>query len=268
MSGRPECWPATRTLRAASRRAIARSTDSWISVGNLDLRKPGSRSSAPPPTPGNPGTGRDLKANPFAAALFHWLLPVHRQIRVTGAVEEVYDDQSDTYWQSRPPGARRSAAASHQSAVVAGRAVLEQRVAELAEAFPEETGPPRPPRWGGYRIRLEVVELWKEGADGLHDRIRYRMVKVTSLTTSASPLDESRVAHDLNSFDRAEPIGVFVDERSEMTVADGHHRLAAARRLDFTEIKVELRPGTRHDATKHVEFGPRVKHCERFPAEA
>lgn len=82
--------------------------------------------------------GRDLKANPFAAALFHWLLPVHRQ--VTGAVEEVSDDQSDAYWQSRPPGARRSATASHQSEVVAGRAVLEQRVAELAEAFPEERG--------------------------------------------------------------------------------------------------------------------------------
>jgi pyridoxamine 5'-phosphate oxidase len=118
--------------------------------------------------------GRDLKANPFSAALFHWLLPVHRQVRVTGAVEEVDDDQSDAYWWSRPPGARRSAVISHQSEVVAGRAVLEQRMAELAEAFPEETGPPRPPRWGGYRIRPEVVELWEEGADRLHDRLRYQ----------------------------------------------------------------------------------------------
>jgi pyridoxamine 5'-phosphate oxidase len=118
--------------------------------------------------------GRDLKANPFSAALFHWLLPVHRQVRVTGAVEEVDDDQSDAYWWSRPPGARRSAVISHQSEVVANRAVLEQRMAELAEAFPEETGPPRPPRWGGYRIRPEVVELWEEGADRLHDRLRYQ----------------------------------------------------------------------------------------------
>ena len=117
--------------------------------------------------------GRELRANPFAAALFHWFLPVHRQVRVTGAVEEVDDDQSDAYWRSRPPGARRSAVASHQSEVVVSRAVLEQRVADLAEAFPDETGPPRPPRWGGYRIRLEVVELWEEGADRLHDRLRY-----------------------------------------------------------------------------------------------
>ncbi len=120
------------------------------------------------------GKGRELTANPFAAALFHWYLPVHRQVRVTGGVDLVDDDQSDAYWQARPPGARRSAVASHQSEVVVSRTVLEARVAELAESFPGETGPPRPPRWGGYRIRPEAVELWEEGADRLHDRLRYR----------------------------------------------------------------------------------------------
>jgi len=117
--------------------------------------------------------GRELGSNPFAAALFHWLLPLHRQVRLSGAVEEVEDAQSDAYWRSRPLGARRSAAASRQSTVIASRAVLQQRVAELAEAFPEEAGPPRPARWGGYRIRPEVVELWEEGPYRLHDRLRY-----------------------------------------------------------------------------------------------
>ncbi len=117
--------------------------------------------------------GRELRSNPFAAALFHWLLPLHRQVRLTGAVEEVDDAQSDAYWGSRPPGARRSAAASHQSTVIASREVLHQRVAQLAEAFPGEAAPPRPSRWGGYRIRPEVVELWEEGPYRLHDRLRY-----------------------------------------------------------------------------------------------
>jgi pyridoxamine 5'-phosphate oxidase len=58
--------------------------------------------------------------------------------------------------------------------VVVSRAALEQRVADLAEAFPDEAGPPRPHRWGGYRIRPEIVELWEEGADRLHDRLQYR----------------------------------------------------------------------------------------------
>ena len=103
--------------------------------------------------------GKELTANPFAAALFHWFKPVHRQVRVTGAVEVVDASLSDAYWQSRPAGSRRSAVASHQSQVVVSRAVIEEEVAELADAFPDESGPPRPLRWGGYRIQPEVVEL-------------------------------------------------------------------------------------------------------------
>ena len=119
--------------------------------------------------------GQELKANPFAAALFHWFKPAHRQVRVTGEVEVVEASLSDAYWQSRPPGSRRSAVASHQSQVIVGRAVLEEAVTKLAEAFPGDSGPPRPLRWGGYRIRPEVVELWEEGADRLHDRLRYTL---------------------------------------------------------------------------------------------
>jgi pyridoxamine 5'-phosphate oxidase len=124
-------------------------------------------------TDGESGKGQELKANPFAAALFHWFKPVHRQVRMTGAVEVVDASLSDAYWQSRPLGSRRSAAASRQSQVVVSRAVLEEEVTMLAEAFPDDSGPPRPLRWGGYRIRPDVVELWEEGADRLHDRLRY-----------------------------------------------------------------------------------------------
>src|SRR5205085_5133041 len=51
----------------------------------------------------------DLEANPRAAAVFNWLLPVHRQVRVSGPVERVSEAESDRYWLTRPPGSRRSA---------------------------------------------------------------------------------------------------------------------------------------------------------------
>jgi pyridoxamine 5'-phosphate oxidase len=117
--------------------------------------------------------GRELAANPVAAALFHWLLPVHRQIRASGSVEAVDDQQSDAYWQSRPVGSRRSAIISRQSRVITGRAVLEERLQQLAATLPEGKAPPRPARWGGYRIVPDAIELWEEGADRLHDRLRY-----------------------------------------------------------------------------------------------
>jgi len=163
---------ATTDGRPSSRMVLLRGTDELGLVFYTD------RESA---------KGTELKTNPFAAALFHWFLPVHRQVRVTGAVEEVDDDLSDAYWRSRNLGSRLSAVASHQSEVIASREILEQRVVDLAEEFPVEPGPPRPIRWGGYLIRAEVVELWEEGDDRLHDRLRYEVFSGTWRIERLSP---------------------------------------------------------------------------------
>ena len=31
----------------------------------------------------------------------------------------------------------------------------------------------RPASWGGYRLWFDAVELWAEGADRFHERLRY-----------------------------------------------------------------------------------------------
>src|SRR5436309_9368430 len=111
----------------------------------------------------------DLEANPRAAAVLNWLVPSHRQVRAGGPVERVSDAESDRYWLTRPPGSRRSAAASHQSRVIESRAWLEDRVAAIAERYPDDGDVPRPARWGGYRIKPDRVELWEQRADRLHD---------------------------------------------------------------------------------------------------
>src|SRR5438128_11514535 len=43
----------------------------------------------------------ELTANPRAAAVLHWLVPEHRQVRVAGGVERVSDQEADRYWQGR-----------------------------------------------------------------------------------------------------------------------------------------------------------------------
>jgi pyridoxamine 5'-phosphate oxidase len=112
--------------------------------------------------------GVDLAENPVAAAALHWHLPVHRQVRVRGPVARTTAEASDAYWASRPPASRRSAVASHQSSVVGGRAELEAAVRALGASEPV-----RPDRWGGYRILPTAIEFWEEGANRLHDRLRY-----------------------------------------------------------------------------------------------
>jgi pyridoxamine 5'-phosphate oxidase len=110
----------------------------------------------------------ELAENPYAAAVFRFVVPVHRQVRIAGAVAKATAEESDRYWATRPPGSRRSAVASRQSSVIATRRLLEDAVAELGESEP-----PRPERWGGFRIVPAVVEFWEEGPYRLHDRLRY-----------------------------------------------------------------------------------------------
>jgi pyridoxamine 5'-phosphate oxidase len=116
----------------------------------------------------------ELVANPRAAAVFHWLVPINRQVRVAGPVSTSSAEEADGYWASRPPGVRYNAVASHQSRVVSSRGSLVVDVAEVARRYPDELSIPRPERWGGFRITPEVVEFWEEKPDRIHDRVRYR----------------------------------------------------------------------------------------------
>lgn len=115
---------------------------------------------------------RDLSENPFAALVFCWL-PLCRQVRVEGAVKMLGADASDQYFASRPRGHQIEAHASPQSQVIKDRAFLDRQFQEMTRKFAGQEVP-RPVHWGGYRLIPELLEFWQEGADRLHDRLRYR----------------------------------------------------------------------------------------------
>ena len=113
----------------------------------------------------------ELDANPQAAMMFYWD-PLGRAIRIEGAVKRTSADESAAYSRSRPRASQVSALASPQSQVIADRAELEQRVAQLAAEF-DGAALPGHDNWGGYRLSPASFEFWQNREDRLHDRLRY-----------------------------------------------------------------------------------------------
>ena len=114
--------------------------------------------------------GRELEAQPRAAALFHWK-SLRRQARFRGPISEVTAAESDAYFASRPRGSQIGAWASQQSRPLAARGDLEAAVETYERKF-GSGDVPRPDYWRGYRLDPVEIEFLRDRPSRLHERIR------------------------------------------------------------------------------------------------
>ena len=128
--------------------------------------------------------GQELAGNPYAALQFHWV-ELERVVRIEGLVEKVSAEDSDAYFASRPLDSRIGAWASPQSQVIPDRTVLVTAAAKYGAKF--LLHPPRPPHWGGYRLKPDTWQFWQGRKSRLHDRLRYRLEDETWVRERLAP---------------------------------------------------------------------------------
>ena len=118
--------------------------------------------------------GRELQANPNAALLFFWkaLGDDGVQVRVEGEVDIVDDAEAEAYFAMRPRASQLGAWASHQSETLDTRETFEQRFEDAEREF-KGRDVPRPPRWGGFRVKPRAIEFWYGAQFRLHERYLY-----------------------------------------------------------------------------------------------
>lgn len=115
--------------------------------------------------------GRELAANPAAAACFYWR-QLERQVRFEGSTAPVSEAEADAYFAARPRGSQIGAWASAQSEVLESRAALERQVLQVEARFADGLVT-RPPHWSGYRLRPARIEFWLSQTSRLHYRLAY-----------------------------------------------------------------------------------------------
>jgi pyridoxamine 5'-phosphate oxidase len=128
--------------------------------------------------------GDDLATNPKAALCFWWP-DLERSVRIEGMVAQVSQEESDDYFNKRPPQARLGAMASDQSRTIASHQALDSKFQALQEEFLEgnelKKEVKRPDNWGGYRLQPIRMEFWKGRASRVHDRVEYARPTTESL---------------------------------------------------------------------------------------
>ena len=123
----------------------------------------------------NSKKGTDLKKTPKASMCFHWKTLL-RQVRISGDISLISDDEADKYFYSRPYLSKIGAWSSSQSKPMETRDALLNKIDEYKNKFTDQNNVPRPDHWSGFLLSPKKIEFWKDVEGRLHQRLEYSKV--------------------------------------------------------------------------------------------
>jgi pyridoxamine 5'-phosphate oxidase len=116
---------------------------------------------------------QQMAINNRVSLLFFWPT-LERQVRIVGKVEKLDEESATEYFLSRPIKSQLGAWASPQSQVIPSYHFLEKRYHFFEKKFAGNI--PKPPHWGGYKVKASSIEFWQGRRNRLHDRLIFKFI--------------------------------------------------------------------------------------------
>ncbi len=110
----------------------------------------------------------ELHANPRVALVFHWPA-LGRQARIEGRAEVAERELAEELFAERARSHQLQALVSRQGEAIEDLGELRARLDEL-KAETDGQPIPCPADWGAVRVKPDVIELWSEADDRVHER--------------------------------------------------------------------------------------------------